>query len=63
MSAVVGKDVTGEVTFLARELTAPVIAATFTALGTQARKEGWPHEEYLAVGRDDDLRVVAISRA
>jgi len=43
-----GKDVTGEVTFLARELKAPVIAATFTALGGQAREQGWSHEEYLA---------------
>jgi DNA replication protein DnaC len=43
-----GKDVTGEVTFLARELKAPVIAQTFTALGDQAREQGWSHEEYLA---------------
>lgn len=43
-----GKDVTGEVTFLARELKAPVIASTFTALGDQAREQGWSHEEYLA---------------
>ena len=42
------KDVTGEVLFLARELKAPVIAATFTALGDQARDQGWSHEEYLA---------------
>ena len=42
------KDVTGEVTFLARELKAPVIAETFTALGDQAREHGWSHEEYLA---------------
>ncbi|MGV8973328.1 MAG: hypothetical protein ACOH10_13485 [Rhodoglobus sp.] len=48
MSALAGKDVAGEVTFLARELKAPVIAATFTALGDQAREEGWSHEEYLA---------------
>jgi DNA replication protein DnaC len=43
-----GKDVTSEVTFLARELKAPVIASTFTALGDQAREQGWSHEEYLA---------------
>ncbi len=43
-----GKDVTGEVAFLARELKAPVIAETFTALGDQAREHGWSHEEYLA---------------
>jgi IstB-like ATP binding protein len=43
-----GKDVTGEVMFLARELKAPVIAQTFTAPGDQAREQGWSHEEYLA---------------
>lgn len=43
-----GKDVTGEVTFLARELKTPVITSTFQALGEQARAEGWSHEEYLA---------------
>ena len=43
-----GKDIAGEVAFLARELKAPVIAQTFTALGDQARSEGWSHEEYLA---------------
>jgi len=43
-----GKDVTGEVIFLARELKAPVIAATFADLGDQARDQGWSHEEYLA---------------
>jgi len=41
-TAVAGKDVTGEVTFLARELKAPVIAATFAALGDQAREQGCP---------------------
>jgi DNA replication protein DnaC len=44
----VGKDVSGEVAFLARELKAPVIAETFTALDDQAREHGWSHEEYLA---------------
>jgi len=60
MSALVSKDVTGEVTFLARELKAPVIAATFTALGDQAREEGWSHEEYLAavLGRQVASRAV-----
>ena len=43
-----GKDVAGEVAFLSRELKTPVIASTFTALGDQARTEGWSHEEYLA---------------
>lgn len=43
-----GKDIDGEVAFLARELKAPVIASTFTALGDQAREQGWSHEEYLA---------------
>ena len=43
-----GKDVTGEVTFLARELKTPVITETFQSLGEQARSEGWSHEEYLA---------------
>jgi DNA replication protein DnaC len=59
MSALAGKDVAGEVTFLARELKAPVIAATFTALGDQAREEGWSHEEYLAavLGRQVASRV------
>jgi hypothetical protein len=59
MSAAAGKDVAGEVTFLARELKAPVIAATFTALGDQARQEGWSHEEYLAavLGRQVASRV------
>ena len=47
-AALAGKDIAGEVVFLARELKAPVIAATFTALGDQARTEGWSHEEYLA---------------
>jgi hypothetical protein len=47
-TALAGKDVSGEVTFLALELKAPVIAATFTALGDQAREQGWSHEEYLA---------------
>ena len=47
-TATAGKDVTGEVAFLARELKAPVIADTFTALGDQAREHGWSHEEYLA---------------
>jgi len=45
-TAMVGKDVSGEVAFLARELKAPVIAETFTALGDQAREHGWSHEEY-----------------
>lgn len=44
----IGKDVTGEVTFLARELKTPVITETFQGLGEQARTEGWSHEEYLA---------------
>jgi DNA replication protein DnaC len=54
-----GKDVTGEVMFLARELRAPVIAQTFTALGDQAREQGWSHEEYLAavLGRQVASRV------
>ena len=43
-----GKDVAGEVAFYARELKAPVIAATFATLGDQAREQGWSHEEYLA---------------
>ncbi len=47
-TALVGKDVSGEVAFLARELKAPVIAETFTALADQAREHGWSHEEYLA---------------
>ncbi len=47
-TALAGKDVAGEVRFLARELKAPVIADTFTALGDQAREQGWSHEEYLA---------------
>ena len=42
-----GKEVAGEIAFLARELKTPVIAATFTTLGDQARAEGWSHEEYL----------------
>lgn len=48
LSRLGGKDIAGEVAFLARELKAPVIAATFTALGDQAREQGWSHEEYLA---------------
>ncbi|MCR6689356.1 IS21-like element helper ATPase IstB [Cellulomonas sp.] len=43
-----GTDVSGEIAFLARELKTPVIGETFTALGGQARTEGWSHEEYLA---------------
>lgn len=42
------RDLTGEVTFLARELKTPVIAEMFTTLGDQARDQGWSHEEYLA---------------
>ena len=42
-AATTRKDVAGEVTFYARELKAPVIAATFTALGDQARDQGWSH--------------------
>ena len=45
---VAGKDVTGEVRFLARELKTPVIGELFNVLGDQAREEGWSHEEYLA---------------
>ena len=44
MSAVAGKDVAGEVAFLARELKAPVIAETFQVLGDQA------HEHRRSVG-------------
>jgi len=43
-----GRDVAGEIGFLARELKTPVIAETFAPLGEQARAEGWSHEEYLA---------------
>ena len=43
-----GKDLGGEVAFLARELKTPVITETFAVLGDQARAEGWSHEEYLA---------------
>jgi DNA replication protein DnaC len=55
-----GKDIAGEVLFLARELKAPVIAQTFTALGDQARDEHWSHEEYLAavLGRQVASRAV-----
>jgi len=55
-----GKDVTGEVRFLARELKAPVIGSTFEALGDQAREQGWSHEEYLAavLGRQVASRAV-----
>ena len=55
-----GKDVTGEVTFLARELKAPLIAQTFLALRDQAREQGWSHEEYLAavLGRQVASRAV-----
>jgi len=59
-TALAAKDVSGEVRFLARELKAPVIAATFTALGDQAREQGWSHEEYLAavLGRQVASRAV-----
>jgi DNA replication protein DnaC len=59
-TALAGKDVAGEVRFLARELKAPVIAATFTDLGDQAREAGWSHEEYLAavLGRQVASRAV-----
>jgi DNA replication protein DnaC len=59
-SAISGKDITGEVTFLARELKAPLIAQTFSALGDQAREQGWSHEEYLAavLGRQVASRSV-----
>ena len=60
MSTLMAKDVDGEVRFLARELKAPVIAETFTALGDQARDQGWSHEEYLAavLGRQVASRTV-----
>lgn len=60
MSTIMAKDVDGEVRFLARELKAPVIAETFTALGDQAREAGWSHEEYLAavLGRQVASRTV-----
>jgi DNA replication protein DnaC len=55
-----GKDVTGEVRFLARELKTPVIGELFAVLGDQAREEGWSHEEYLAavLGRQVASRAV-----
>jgi len=58
-ASLAGKDLAGEITFLARELKTPVIAATFTALGDQAREQGWSHEEYLAavLGRQVASRV------
>ena len=57
---IAGKDIAGEVLFLARELKAPVIAQTFDALGDQAREEHWSHEEYLAavLGRQVASRAV-----
>ena len=57
---VAGKDVTGEVRFLARELKTPVIGELFAVLGDQAREEGWSHEEYLAavLGRQVASRAV-----
>jgi hypothetical protein len=42
---VAGKDVTGEVCFLARELKTPVIGELFSVPGDQAREEGWSHVE------------------
>jgi hypothetical protein len=45
-----GKDVTGEVTFLARELKAPLIASTFQVLGDQARD--WPAARFPDSGSD-----------
>jgi DNA replication protein DnaC len=59
-ATVPGKDAAGEVRFLARELKAPVIAATFTAPGDQAREQGRPREEYLAAvgGRQAASRAV-----
>jgi hypothetical protein len=36
-----GKDVTGEVRHLARELKAPAIGEMFSVLGDQSREEGW----------------------
>ncbi|PYG01844.1 DNA replication protein DnaC [Georgenia satyanarayanai] len=48
MSTTTRRDIGSEVAFLARELKTPVITETFTALGDQARAEGWSHEEYLA---------------
>jgi len=47
-TGIAGKDLAGEVAFLARELKTPVINETFAVLGDQARAEGWSHEEYLA---------------
>jgi DNA replication protein DnaC len=55
-----GKDISGELTFLARELKAPLIASTFAGLADQAREQGWSHEEYLAavLGRQVASRAV-----
>ena len=57
---VADKDIAGEVMLLARELKAPVIVQTFTALGGQARTEHRAHEEYLAavLGRQVASRAV-----
>jgi DNA replication protein DnaC len=55
-----GRDISGELTFLARELKAPLIASTFAGLADQAREQGWSHEEYLAavLGRQVASRAV-----
>jgi len=40
--------ITSTMGYLARALKTPTIGRVWEALGTQAREEGWSHEEYLA---------------
>ncbi|MGM7679374.1 IS21-like element helper ATPase IstB [Microbacterium sp. A94] len=42
-----GSETAGTMGYLARALKTPTIGRVWEALGTQAREEGWSHEEYL----------------
>ena len=43
-----GRNVTAEITYLARALKAPSLAGAVARLAERARTEGWSHEEFLA---------------
>ena len=43
-----GRNVSGEITYLARALKAPSLAGAVERLAERARAEGWSHEEFLA---------------
>jgi DNA replication protein DnaC len=46
--ATIARNVASEITFLARALKAPSLAASVERLAERARTESWTHEEFLA---------------